>query len=272
MALALTPAALRLYQRFAQFCVQIRQGEHFMADAADDDSENGEPSRPWWKHLWVWVSSLVAAIVAGLAISLITDTFKGDSNSPPDPTPSSPKSLTTVHAVAPLGYDGKLLEPFREARRFSEGRCIESFASSDPNSWRCFAGTTRWDPCWVEKGVAACLNSPWDHEATVITKPRLERDAPTETSFGETPWALEILSPTKDSVRLQCSVVLGGTGSNKGERLNWSCFPPGPLNQVTHEGDAYGAPDASASSRWTVTYKAVGTDQSYEATITDVYR
>lgn len=228
-----------------------------------------DPNSSWYRRLGkLKIGGLLGGVAALFSIvAALQGWFSSD---------KSPKPSTKVHVVRPLDEYGNLLPPYREVSR-SSGKCIEglSQSSSDPQAARCFDNKSQvFDPCWtgwVEGSAkAVCLRLPWDPEVHVIDNPAVDGTAPRRTSFGDTPWALEI--KTSESKKFQCGFAGGATDLVAGMRVNWRCFRPGEWNKSGYSGDAVGNIRISPTSVWKVFFAPSGSSEVQEAEINDVWR
>lgn len=224
-----------------------------------EDSGRPEASRRWWQHLWVWFLGLVAAIVSGIAVALITGLFE------PDPPP--PVRLTSEEYVHPLSGDREIRSPYREGRSLDAGECpTRSVLSSDPEALRCYVGDNIHDPCWEDADFAVCLAAPWDPDATVIQQATVTAGPqPTQNPEAE-PWALEIRDPATGST-LRCAGVPGAQSSVAGRRINWTCTN----EDGQPRGSGVGSLARSDEKPWTVLYNPEGSSEVRRADVLTVW-
>ncbi|MFF7082353.1 hypothetical protein [Streptomyces lavendulae] len=195
-------------------------------------------------------------MIVGVTVAWLTGVFQEHPR---------PQKLTEEKYLRPFTDYGHLEKPYRVAHRYQNGECNPSWISSDPDSLRCGAEGKILDPCWTygvdTEAIAFCFNSPWDHDVSVITHPRMTHQW--EEASKDLPWALEIRDPANKTT-LQCT-ALGGTAPYvAGMRGNWDCHLPGNDRST---GSAVGNITRSQTRPWTVHYAS---NNSAEVLKTDI--
>jgi hypothetical protein len=137
---------------------------------------------------------------------------------------------TEVRVVVPF-TPGGLVASLTVAARASGSCWTASLASaSRPDAWRCMAGNSIHDPCFVGPAgadqVAACLQSPWSSRVTLLTLsgPLPGNAARPGNLLDGSPWALELASGER------CTMLTGATWGVAGLRVNYGC--PGDVSVV----------------------------------------
>lgn len=221
--------------------------------------EQDEARRPWWKHLWVWLATVIGGVISAVLATLITG--NGDTGE----NPSKPPATDEVF-VRPFTDQGRLRPPFEATSELESGDCSgPSLYSTDPDAWRCGSEGNVMDPCWTKALMVACLRSPWDADVTVIKEATFPNSFDPWTKDANEPWALEIKEPDGGSA-LRCSWVDGATGVIHGERVNWRCS-----KGDTVVGDAAGEVSRSSSTLWSVLYSPDNSAKVQKAKILTVW-
>ncbi|MGW6844463.1 hypothetical protein [Streptomyces sp. NPDC054958] len=239
--------------------------DHHGGEPADGPRiEDQRQHKPWWKHVWVWVATVIAGIASTVIAAVITE--KIDNNDPPKPR------LTKERYVRPFTDEGALRPPFKAdpSRTAKGGHCdAASLSSTDPAAWRCGYGTpisNLADPCWTHALKAVCLLSPWDPDVLIIDEVKLAPRVQVSTKEGTQPWALEIKDPVGGDT-LRCSWAGGATSLIAGKRVNWRCMN----DDDTVIGDAAGDVVQSKSAPWTVLYSPGNSSEVQKAEILTVW-
>jgi hypothetical protein len=137
--------------------------------------------------------------------------------------PAAARAATVVVAYSPFAPTGALAAGLHAAPRFGGTCSTGSFVVSNPAVFRCFAGDTIYDPCYLDaaasnaqRAVVDCVDSPW---ATNVVRLRLA--AAPDPAFGAPaggpPWALRLASGRR------CVFAAGATSVVDGRRLNYVC-------------------------------------------------
>lgn len=174
---------------------------------------------------------------------------------------------------------GRLLPPFKEARRYTKAKCFTaSLGTLDPNAWRCIVGNEILDPCWYkpfaasDNNVLACVSSPWDRNAVMLETPEWG-GGPAEkrpTNKLTQPWAIELRNPVKHKQTLHCVWVQGvGVQDVNGMRLDWECSTGDP-SPTDVAGYALGLLNTSHSLN-TVPFAPTGSSEVRDADVTAVW-
>jgi hypothetical protein len=227
-------------------------------------------SRKFFKWFLGLVGLFIAGVVTTIATVTTTGLFGGSS------TQSPSVKLTQVRLMQPFSLSGQLLPPYKDSKNLIDGTCTNSLTSADPEALRCYSGNLVLDPCWssFKNGVevVACLLSPEDSDAIVITRPHIIAKPEVSPFKARLPWAIEIINPGSPKELLRCVASSGGTGTVDGMRVNWVCGDSKPFQRQSPRGYAIGNLQVMDDKPWTVFYAGADSSQAVEATVVTVWR
>ncbi len=141
--------------------------------------------------------------------------------------------LAGITQVATADTQTILFQPFAEKQTQlakASGECwTSSSATSRADAWRCRAGNTIYDPCFVnhfvDKNKVLCARSPWDNALTelTLTKPLPIPTNPKLDISKAQPWVIQLANGQR------CTFMTGATRSTQGMRVNYGCIGGGFL-------------------------------------------
>jgi hypothetical protein len=159
-------------------------GEHGANESPSNAEKPAKDGRfPHWRKAIGWVLAVGSAFVIALATGVagkIVNEFWGNH-------PDASVTATEVRFVQPFDVEGNLQAPFEadKTKTISGGLCIDSIASTDPESMRCVEPDNLiHDPCWASNRnyQVACPDNPWDKTIWLVLNPAIERTRSPEPS------------------------------------------------------------------------------------------
>ncbi len=134
--------------------------------------------------------------------------------------PARPAALTATRQihVSPVGADGSPVRGYRTVATVAGANC-ESGSEAIGRAYRCFAGSSLYDPCWavrVGTPTVLCLGYPWS-----VAVVRLAVGAPlsaisAEPGVGE-PWGVELANGQR------CLLLQGAHSLLAGRVIDYYC-------------------------------------------------
>jgi hypothetical protein len=143
----------------------------------------------------------------------------GAGSAAPGPT-AGHAAATHVVRVRPVDSTGHLRSNYRVARRLkAHAHCVLG-SEATGNAYRCFAGNSILDPCWVRAGSSRshvlCLTAPWSHAAIRLHVTK-GYDNSVMTTTAREPWGIRLANGTR------CAFVQGASSVVHGRRLSYFC-------------------------------------------------
>jgi hypothetical protein len=143
----------------------------------------------------------------------------GAGSAAPGPT-AGHAAATHVVRVRPVDSTGHLRSNYRVARRLkAHAHCVLG-SEATGNAYRCFAGNSILDPCWVQAGSSRshvlCLTAPWSHAAIRLHVTK-GYDNSVMTTTAREPWGIRLANGTR------CAFVQGASSVVHGRRLSYFC-------------------------------------------------
>jgi hypothetical protein len=128
-------------------------------------------------------------------------------------------AATHVVRVRPVDTTGHLRPNYHVARRLKAHAHCALGSEATGNAYRCFAGNTILDPCWVQAGSShshvLCLTAPWSHAAIRLHVTKYDNS--TMVSPSREPWGIRLANGTR------CALVQGASSVVHGRRLSYFC-------------------------------------------------
>ncbi len=195
-------------------------------------------------------------------------------------TASTRPERTNIHLFDPMLETGPLATHFSKVIHVNGSCNAESNVDPVPETSRCFAGNSIYDPCWgVLSTRVICVLTPWSTEVVVLTvqtytffvgkpprwktitwDPRSD-EPPPSAPFGpgrpldvtktEPAWALQLANGKR------CIMVSGATYTVAGQRANYICSQTGDFYGPEAVDWVIGYPDRTRSP-WDVAYLPAG--------------
>lgn len=148
--------------------------------------------------------------------------------------PMDETTFTQIKIFTPWGYppSDTPYSSIKVSEKLTGSCWTNSIANSRPDAYRCAVQNQIFDPCFSNGnsdvgGKVACIKSPWDRDATVITLTASLPPVPKQKTKAEEvylkgkPWAIELLSG------LRCAFDMTGTvPSYANLTTNATCFDP----------------------------------------------
>ena len=160
---------------------------------------------------------LIAAVVLLSATGCAASSRSGAGQPGEPAAPAAPTPHTVTRTFAAYDGAGRLTVPVAGHRR---GYCWSaSVAAPGAHAYRCFAGNTILDPCFVEPGPAAphtvaCVADPWS-PATVLRLTKRLPAAPDPAAAR--PWAIVLAGGAR------CVATAGTVPAVDGINLPYGC-------------------------------------------------
>jgi hypothetical protein len=132
---------------------------------------------------------------------------------------SASAAPTVVSRVRPVDAHGNLLGTYRSIRSRGGARCSSGSDAVGAGAYRCIAGHTVYDPCWVSanRAYVYCLSAPWSFEVVQLHVTRGYNNVGFSSHLSKTPWGLQL------SNGQQCKGVQGSTSTVSGKRIGYRC-------------------------------------------------
>jgi hypothetical protein len=133
--------------------------------------------------------------------------------------PSAGHAATRVVRVRPVDSTGHLRSNYHVARRLKRSAHCVLGSEATGNAYRCFAGNSILDPCWVQAGSShshvLCLPAPWSHAAIRLHVSKYDNS--TMVGPSRQPWGIRLANGTR------CAFVQGASSVVHGRRLSYFC-------------------------------------------------
>jgi hypothetical protein len=136
------------------------------------------------------------------------------------PGPSARHAAATrVVRVRPVDSTGHLRSNYHVSRRLKANAHCVLGSEATGNAYRCFAGNSILDPCWVQAGSShshvLCLTAPWSHAAIRLHVTKYDNSS--MASQSSEPWGIRLVSG------IRCAFVQGASEVIHGRRLSYFC-------------------------------------------------
>jgi hypothetical protein len=152
-----------------------------------------------------------------LMLILLTVAATGLAACSSGPAPAALTATRQVH-VSPVSADGSPVRGFRTTLTVADANC-EAGSEAIGRAYRCFAGSSLYDPCWAARATAPtvlCLPFPWS-----VTDIRLEVGAPLSAIPAEPgtsePWGVELATGQR------CVLLQGAHSLFAGRVIDYYC-------------------------------------------------
>lgn len=162
-----------------------------------------------------WIGGMIA-----LSVALVASAPHASAAPRGAAPPLMPTQVRIVRLFDGLGR----LNPGTRLLSFATGTCGSgSIADLRGDAWRCIAGNSLMDPCFVDPSgrfpLLLCLPAPWASSAVLfrLTAPLPQQYANHGTPGGPFPWSLRL------STGDQCTLITGATTTLGSLRLNYGC-------------------------------------------------
>jgi hypothetical protein len=142
----------------------------------------------------------------------------GDGSAAPAAT-ARHAAATHVVRVRPVDKTGPLRLGYTIVSRRGHAHCVLG-SEATGTAYRCFAGNSILDPCWVQAGSARshviCLGVPWSHNVARVHVTKGYDNSAMTTPASE-PWGIRLANGTR------CALIQGASGEFKGRRISYFC-------------------------------------------------
>jgi hypothetical protein len=209
-------------------------------------------------HHAVTAPSTTRSSASKVSTRVISPTVAPTTSASPSPpaisktTPPSPGRTTQIVRVSPVDAAGKLKPGYTVTATYPGTNCSAG-SDTGANAYRCFAGNTVYDPCWLDTDDATnhtvvCLLQPWSTKVTRITVPQI--DGGFGSPVTQAPLGVQL------SDGEHCIALQGARSDFNGRVIDFSCDHALVLRPLHTQGQVWLADTATGALATGVTHTA----------------